>query len=57
MTYFMTSSLVKFVFADSQRFRLLFPVVDVLAEFTQLLAAFDCKPHEMVLKINVTRPY
>ena len=54
MTYFMTSS---FVFADSQRSRLLFPVVDyVPAEFTRLLAAFDCKPHEMVLKINVSCP-
>jgi len=54
MTYFMTSS---FVFADSQRSRLLFPVVDyVPAEFTRLLGAFDCKPHEMVLKINVSCP-
>jgi len=51
MTCFMTSSFVKFVFADSQRSRLLFPVVDyVPAEFTRFLA-FDCKPHEMVLKI------
>ena len=42
MTYFMTSSFVKFVFADSQRSRLLFLVVDlkyVPAEFTLLLAA------------------
>ena len=52
MTYFMTSSFVKFVFADSQRSRLLFPVVDyVLAEFTRLSGAFDYKPHEMVLKL------
>jgi len=37
MTYFMTSSSVKFVFADSQRSRSLFPVVDyVPAEFTRL---------------------
>jgi len=58
MTYFMTSSFVKFVFADSQRSRLLFPVVDyVPAEFTRLLAAFDCKPQELVLKINVRCPY
>ena len=58
MTYFMTLSFVTFVFADSQRSRLLFPVVDyVPAEFTRLLAAFDCKPHEMVLKINVSCPY
>ena len=58
MTYFMTSSFVKFVFADSQRSRLLFPVVEyVPAEFTRLLAAFDCKSHEMVLKINVNGPY
>jgi len=57
MTYFMTSSFVKFVFTDSQRRHLLFPVVDyVPAEFTLLLAAFDCKPHEMVLKINVSYP-
>jgi len=57
MTYFVTSSFVKFVFADSQRSRLLFPVVDyVPAAFTGLLAAFDCKPHEMVLKINVSCP-
>jgi len=57
MTYFMTSSFVKFVFVDSQRSRLLFPVVDyVSAEFTRLLAAFDCKPHEMMLKINVSYP-
>jgi len=57
MTYFMTSSFVKFFFADSQLSRLLFPVVDcVPAEFTRLLAAFDCKPHEMVLKINVNCP-
>jgi len=52
MTHFMTSSFVKFVFADSQRSHLLFPVVDyVPAEFTRLLAAFDCKPHEMVCKL------
>jgi len=57
MTYFMTSSFVKFVFFDSQRSRLLFPVVDcVSAEFTRLLAAFDCKPYEMMLKINVSYP-
>jgi len=57
MTYFMTSSFVKFVFTDSQRRHLLFPVVDyVPAEFTLLLAAFDCKPQEMVLKINVSYP-
>jgi len=57
MTYFMTSSFLKFVFADSQRSRLLFPVVDyVPAALTQLLATFDCKPHEMVLKINVSCP-
>jgi len=41
MTYFMTSSFVKFVFADSQRSRLLFPVVNyVLTEFIRLLTAF-----------------
>jgi len=46
MTHFLTSSFVKFVFADSQRSRLLFPVGDyVPAEFTRLLAALDCKPH------------
>jgi len=57
MTYFMTSSFVKFVFVDSQPSRLLFPVVDyVPAEFTRLLAAFDCKPHEMVVRINVSSP-
>jgi len=57
MIYFMTSSFAKFVFADSQRSRLLFLVVDyvppVLARF---LAAFDGKPHEIVLKINVNCP-
>jgi len=54
MTYFTTSSFVKFVFADLQRSPLFFPVVDYAsAEFIRLLAAFDCKPHEMVLKINV----
>ena len=57
MKYFVTSPFAKFVFAHSQRSRLLFPVVDyVPAEFTRLLAAFDCKPHEMVLKINVNCP-
>jgi len=40
-----------YVFADSQRPRLLFPTVDyVPAVLTRLLAAFDCKPHEMVFK-------
>jgi len=57
MTYFMTSSFVKFVFADSQCSRLLFPEVDyVPAILTRFLAAFDCKPHEIVLKINVSCP-
>jgi len=57
MTYFMTSSFAKFVFADSQRSRLLFPVVDyVPAVLTRFLAAFDGKPHEIVLKINVSYP-
>ena len=47
-----------YVFADSQRSRLLFPVVDyVPGVLTRLLAAFDCKPHEMVLKINVSCPW
>ena len=42
MTHFMTSSFVKFVFADSQRSHLLFPVVGyVPAKFTRLLAAFE----------------
>ena len=46
-----------YVFADSQRSRLLFPVVDcVPAVLTRLLAAFDGKPHEIVLKINVSCP-
>jgi len=49
MTYFMTSSFVKFVFADSQRSRLLFPVVDyVPAVLTRFLTAFDGKPYEIV---------
>jgi len=57
MTYFVTSSFVKFVFADVQRSCLLFPVVDcVPAKFTRLFVAFDCKPHEMVLKIDVSCP-
>ena len=42
-----------YFFVDSQRSRLLFPVVDyVLAEFTRLLAAFDCMPHDMALLTN-----
>jgi len=46
-----------YVFADSQRSRLLFPVGDyVPAVLTRLLAAFDCKPHEIMLKINVSCP-
>jgi len=46
-----------FAFADAQRSRLLFPVVDyVPAVLTRLLAAFDCKPYEMVLKINLSCP-
>jgi len=46
-----------YVFADTQRSRFLFPIVDyVPALLTRLLAAFDCKPHEMVLKINVSCP-
>jgi len=57
ITYYMTSSFVKFVFADSQRSRLFYPVVDyVPAVLTRYLAAFDCKPHEIVLKINVSCP-
>jgi len=58
MTYFLTLSFVKLcVFADSQRSRLLFPVVDyVPAVLNRLLAAFDCKPREMVLKIDVSSP-
>jgi len=52
MMYFMTSSFVKLVFADSQRSRLLLPVVDyVPAALTRFLAALDFKPHKMVLKI------
>ena len=46
-----------YVFADSQRSRLLFPVVDyVPTVLIRLLAAFDGKPHEIVLKINVSCP-
>jgi len=53
----MTSSFVKYVFADAQDTRLLFPEVDhVPAVLTRLLAAFDCKLHEMVFKINVSCP-
>jgi len=53
----MTSSFVKFVFADSQRSRLIFSVVDYMpAVLTRFLAAFDGKPHEIVLKINVSYP-
>ena len=48
----------KICFSDSQRSHLLFPVVHyVPAEFTRLLAAFECKPHEMELKINVSCPW
>ena len=57
MTYFMTSSFVKFVFADSQRSLLLFPVVEyVPAVLTRFLAAFDGKPNAIVSKINVSCP-
>ena len=57
MTYFVTSSFVKFVFDDVQRSCLLLPVVDyVPAKFTRLFVAFDCKPHETVLKIDVSCP-
>jgi len=46
MTHFMTSTFVKFVFADSQCSPLLFLVVDYApGKFTRLLAALDCKPH------------
>jgi len=45
-----------YLFADPQRSRLLFPVVDhVSAVLTRLLAAF--KAHEMGLKINVSCPW
>jgi len=55
MTYFMTSSFATFVFAASQRSRLLFPVVDcVPAVLTRFLAVFDYKSHEIVLKMNVS---
>jgi len=51
ITYFVIVRRI-YVFADSQRSPLLFPVVDyVPAVLTRLLAAFDCKPHEMVLII------
>jgi len=57
MTNFMTLSFVKCVFADSQHSRLLFLAVDyVPAECARLLATFDCKPHEMVLKIKASCP-
>ena len=40
-----------YIFADPQRYRLLFLVADnVFIVFTRLLIALDCKPHEMVLK-------
>jgi len=46
-----------YVFADSQRSRFLFPVIDYVPDvLTRLLAAYDCKSHEMVLKINVSCP-
>ena len=57
MTYFVTSSFLKFVFADVQGSCLLFPVVDyVPGKFTRLFVAFDFKPHEMVLKVDVSCP-
>jgi len=41
-----------YVFADSQRAPLLFPIDDhVPAVLTRFLTAFDCKLHEMVLII------
>jgi len=41
-----------YVFADSQRCSLLFPIIDyVPAVLTRFLAACDCKPQEMVLII------
>jgi len=44
-----------YVFADSQRSRLLFLAAEnVFIIFTRLLVALDCKPHEMVLKINAS---
>jgi len=43
--------------SDSKHSRLLFRADDyVSAVSTRLLAAFDCKPHEMVL-INVSCPW
>jgi len=58
MTYFNDVIVCKiYVFADWQRSRLLFPIVDyVPAVLTRLAPAFDCKPHEMVLTINVSCP-
>jgi len=57
MTYFTTSAFVKFVFADLQRSHLLFPVYDyVPAVLSRLSATLIVKPHEMVLKINVSCP-
>ena len=45
----MTSSFVKFMFSLIRNVLVFFPVVDyVPAVLTQLLAAFDCKPHEMM---------
>jgi len=58
MTYFMTSSFVKFVFADSQRSRLLFAVVDyVPAKFTRLLAALWLQVARNGVKITVSCAY
>jgi len=56
--YFMTSSFVNFVLADSQR-SLFFPVIDyVPVVLTRSLAAFYCKPHEIVLIIiDVSCPW
>jgi len=52
----MTSSFVNFVLADSQR-SLFFPVIDYVPAVTRWLAAFYCKPHEIVIIIDVSCPW
>jgi len=48
----MTSTTVKFAFADSQHSRLLFAVVEnVLIVIYSIVSRLDGKPREMVFKI------
>ena len=58
MTYFMTSLFVKRMFSLIRNVLVCFfqYSIYVSAVLTRLLDALDCKPHETVLKINVSCP-